>query len=156
MPSVADVLTTGIPIPSAQVDARAYVAKFGETLDSGDEVPLSNNDIAPKHSSNLSQIATHNGGVIPVYGSNQYDWGVGSVAPSSNAKIADMVAACYHSTNASNQKMGKCNAHLGEGSRYAGLIVFNTANKVSGTDGAETWSFNLPIWGNALAFTAAT
>lgn len=152
---VADVSTAGIALATSSGGARLYLCPFADTLASpGDEVPLSNGNIAMQVQANQQSLATHNGGTLQLAGTPTRSLNFGSAAGSVDAKQTELLTAANSSTDTANEKKMKCNVILADGAKQAGIVFMGGVTPNGEVDGIMNYEYQSnPI---TYTFAAAT
>jgi len=152
--TVSDVSTAGLALATAAGGARLYMTTFGSTLTTGDEVSLSNGNIAVQVAANTQSLATHNGGTLTLAGAPSYTLNFGSAAGSSDSKQTELLTAANSTIDTANEKKMKFNVILADGAKQAGIDFMGGVTPNGEAEGIFNYDFTTnPI---SYTFAAAT
>jgi hypothetical protein len=146
---VSDVSTAGVALGTSSGGARLYLQTFAGTLTSGDEVPLSNGNVAVQVTANLQSLATHNGGTLQLAGSPTRSLNFGSAAGSADAKQTDLLAAANSEVDTANEKKMKFNVILADGAKQSGVTFMGGTTPNGEVEGIMNYDFT----SNPLTYT---
>lgn len=152
--TVGDVNTAGVALGTSSGGARLYMTTFVATLGGGDEVPLSNGNVAVQVTANLQSLATHNGGTLQLAGAPTRSLNFGSAAGSSDAKQTDLLTSANSEVDTANEKKMKFNVILADGAKQEGVTFMGGVTPNGEVEGIMNYDYTSnPLTYDFLAAT---